>query len=257
MYENPLLANKKLQELYALMQRLRAASRREPALLGLEAVLAASLMQVEPGDFVSSLPTLTTAATLAVERAAGSTRGGSGGSTRSSPAPLPKGQRIAVATGIAQGLQLAKDSRLCLCFTLAGSPEQGWHEALTYATKARVPLIVICLDSTKGTRKTRETQKSVGSALTSEAILKLAAPIHLPVLSVDGTDAVAVYRVMQESVLRGRTLGGVAVIWCALPAVTSGTAKATGRIDPLTHMRGYLAERKLLPTKAGKPALSR
>ncbi len=230
------------------MQRVRAAGRREPTVRGLEALLAASLMHVEPGDFVRSFTGSPAAASFAAERL----------SVTTEPAtPLPPAQRLAVIAGVAQGLQMAKDSRLAVYYCAAGPAtartETGWAEALAYAAKARVPLIVICADVATSRRRTAATGKA--AALTSETMAKLAAPMKLPVLPVDGTDAVAVYRVMQESVLRARTLGGAAVIWCSLPAPAPDAA------DPLRHMRRYLADRKLLPvslqsTGAGRSTFS-
>jgi pyruvate dehydrogenase E1 component alpha subunit len=235
LYENPLLPNRKLQELYALMQRMRGLTRKTPALRGLEAMLAASLMQLEPGDFVSSLPGLPAAESLAAERTSVP--------SKAVPATLPVGQRLAAAAGIAQGFQLSKDSRLSIVFATAGAAEPGWQEALTYSAKARLPLILLCADTPPA-----RARKPAANTLTSAAMIKLAAPLHLPVLSVDGADAVAVYRVMQESILRGRTLGGTAVVWCSLPAA-SPKAGAVAVPDPLVHMRRYLSDRKLLPAK--------
>ena len=55
--------------------------------------------------------------------------------------------------------------------------------------------------------------------------LARALKLHLPVLSVDGTDAVAVYRVMQESILRGTHPGwnsGVIVVLASVRRVKAG-----------------------------------
>ena len=49
-------------------------------------------------------------------------------------------------------------------------------------------------------------------------LTKLAHGLHLPHFPVDGEDAVAVYRVMQETSARARSGGGPSVIWAMLSA---------------------------------------
>jgi pyruvate dehydrogenase E1 component alpha subunit len=69
---------------------------------------------------------------------------------------------------------------------------------------------------------------------------RLAKKLHLPVFAVDGEDAVAVYRVMQESVLRARAGGGPAVFWAVL------SPQRPSRSDlPLARLRSYLAARRI------------
>ncbi|HZL26418.1 MAG TPA: hypothetical protein VFC39_07805, partial [Acidobacteriaceae bacterium] len=70
MHENPLLPNAKLRQLYALMQRARALSKAPASAPRLEAILAATLMHIEPGDFVSPPPNAQVATLLAAERTA-------------------------------------------------------------------------------------------------------------------------------------------------------------------------------------------
>ncbi len=228
MHENPLLPNAKLKELYALMQRARSLSKAPASAPRFEAILCATLMHIEPGDFVSPPPNAPVATLLATERTTG---------RRKKPEPaqtLPATQRLATASGIAQGLKLASPGRFAVIYTDAGRPETGWQEALTYATTARLPLILVIASV--------ETTRAANSkSLTWPSLSKLARKLRLPVLTVDGADAVAVYRVMQESAHRARLGDGVAVIWCALPA------KSSVATDPLRTMKAYLAVRNLLP----------
>ena len=228
MHENPLLPNAKLKELYALMQRARDLSKAPASAPRFEAILCATLMHIEPGDYISPPPNAPAAALLATERTT---------APRKKPEPtptLPPTQRLSTAAGIAQGLKLANPGRFAVVYTDAGSSETGWQEALTYAIAARLPLILVIASV--------ETRRAANPKfLTWPSLSKLAKKIDLPVLTVDGTDAVAVYRVMQESAHRARLGDGIAVIWCALPAKNS---LAT---DPLRNMKSYLAARNLLP----------
>lgn len=236
-HENPLLPNAKLKELYALMQRARALSKAPASAPRFEAILAATLMHIEPGDFVSPPPGAPPAALFAAERTTRSTR------KKAAPAkpvtPLPAHQRLAAAAGIAQGLKLAGASRLALFYTDAGSAsartEQGWAEALTYASHAELPLLFVCAEIIGGPRISNP------KAISWSSLSKLAKPLGLPVLTVDGTDAVAVYRVMQESTHRARQGDGAAILWCALPSAANRTAAN----DPIRHMQRYLAARGL------------
>jgi pyruvate dehydrogenase E1 component alpha subunit len=228
LHENPLLPNAKLKELYALMQRARALSKTPASAPRFEAILCATLMHVEPGDFVSPPPKAPAAALLAVERTT---------APRKKPEPaqiLPPTQRLATVAGITHGLKLANPGRFAVVYTDAGSPEAGWQEALTYATTARLPLVLV-VASVETTRTANP------KSLMWPTLSKLAKKIGLPILTVDGADAVAVYRVMQETAHRTRLGDGAAVIWCALPAKNSAAT------DPIRHMKAYLAARNLLP----------
>jgi len=241
--ENPLLPNAKLKELYALMQRARALSKAPAKAPRFEAILGATLMHAEPGDFISPPPGAPAAALLAAERTAPKTRGKS---KAAAPAtPLPTHQRLATAAGIAQGLKLSDTKRLALVYTDAGPAsarnEEGWAEALTYATRATLPLLVVCADI-NGPRAANP------KAITFQSMTKLAASVRMPVLTVDGTDAPALYRVMQESAHRARQGDGCAVIWCILPSA----AERTLANDPIRVMQRYLQDRSLLPKTGAK-----
>ena len=76
------------------------------------------------------------------------------------------------------------------------------------------------------------------------AMSKLAKRLKLPVLTVDGEDAVAIYRVMQESVLRARQGGGPAVLW-AVMTPTRSLATMPASSQPIARLRSYLSARKI------------
>jgi hypothetical protein len=237
LHENPLLPNAKLKELYALMQRARALNKAPATAPRFEAILGSTLMHVEPGDFVSPPLDAPVAALLAAERTGVRTR------KKVPPAkpatPLPPHQRLATAAGIAQGLKLGDAKRIAVYYTDAGSAsartEAGWAESLAYATQAALPLLVVCADATG------DAAVANPKAISWLSMSKVAKPLKLPVLTVDGSDAVAVYRVMQESAHRARQGDGAAVIWCMLPRQRSAAT------DPIRNMRRYLSIRGLLP----------
>ena len=223
------------------MQRCRELSRgTRPAPARIEAILAATMLHLESGDFCSPLPGSGVAAQLATDRLARLAN-----NSGAPQIPQPERQRVAMIAGAALSLKLSGQG-IALGFTHTGAPtaksEQGWSEALAYATRAALPLVLVCA----AVQSQRGAQKAL--AITWETMSRLAKSLKLPVLTVDGTDAVAIYRVMQEATHRARQGDGAAVIWCALPAMSDRTAAN----DPIRTLQRYLKARGLLPAAPAK-----
>ena len=222
------------------MQRARSLAPRNRKAPRFEAILAATLMHTEPGDYISPPPASPSAALLATERTTPKTRKKTAPTT---PTPLPTTQRLATAAGIAQGLKLSATKKIALYYTDANTAsartEAGWAEALAYANEASLPLLLIVADIT-GT-----SAPSNPKAISWPSISRLCRRTKLPVLTVDGADAVAVYRVMQESTHRARMGDGAAVLWCVLPPAPDRSPTT----DPIRNMQRYLTARNLLPRK--------
>jgi pyruvate dehydrogenase E1 component alpha subunit len=235
--ENPLLPHARLKELHALMVRTRELERKQRAKLGArEALLAATAVHLVPGDLLCSVATDTTAEELAP---IGKTARLSG-----HVAP-PVESRLQAAAALACGLQASGTDAIVLAYATAGAPEPGWQAALAWAQEAQLPLVLACLDATNGAAP-RNSGK-LNQPLTWATVNRFTKQHRLPILAVDGEDAVAVYRVMQESVIRARYGGGPAVIW----AVTTPPATPLTRShQPLARLERYLAVRKIaLPRK--------
>jgi hypothetical protein len=232
--ENPLLPHRKLSELYALTLCCRDLERKARSTKrgAREAILAATSMQLQPGDL---LCTGASDETLAESLAPmGKTAKLSGLLTTNVAA------RLTASAGAARGIVASTAGGLVLAYTSAGSPEPGWQDALAWAHEEQLPLIVACEDAT-GTRTPKK------DALNWTAMQTFAKKIKFPMLVVDGEDAVAVYRVMQESVIRARYGGGPAVIW----AITSPrSTKLTPSQQPIGRLKSYLKVRNIpLPKK--------
>lgn len=237
MHENPLLPNARLKEMYALMQRCRLlAQQTRPTQPRLEAILAASMLHLEAGDVCLPLPGSRTSEVLSAERLADH--------ADALHTPQPDTQAIHYAVGTALALKLQAARRYTLTYTPTGSAtarsQQGWQDSLAYAFSAQLPLVLLCADHAAKSPATNT------NAITWPMMSKFAKKLRLPVLTVDGADAVAVYRVMQESAHRARQGDGLAVIWCALPPVKDKSAAS----DPLRKMKAYLSVRGLLSTSA-------
>jgi TPP-dependent pyruvate/acetoin dehydrogenase alpha subunit len=234
--ENPLLPHSKLRELHALMLRARGLERKQTSSPSArEALLAATLIHLLPGDLLSAAASDRTVEKLAPEgkdrRTAGSLIAGS-----SVEARLP------VCVAAARGLQAAGVEGVLLAFARAGTAEPGWTAALEWAQRSQLPLLLACSDTTNGASS--GTRKRAEPAIDFTSMTRFAKRLKLPVLTVDGEDAVAVYRVMQESVLRARQGGGPSVLW-AMMTPTRSIATMPPSSRPIARLRSYLAARKI------------
>lgn len=236
MSENPLLPHSKLRELHALMVRCRSLEQKQTSRGPVrEALLAATLIHLLPGDLLSTTAGDRVVETLAPEgkqkRPAGSVI---------DAASL--GERLPVCAAAARGLQAAGADGVLLAFAAAGSPERGWMEALEWAQTSQLPLLLACSDATNGAAS--GARKGAQPAIDFASMSRFARRHQLPILTVDGEDAVAVYRVMQESVLRARQGGGPSVLWAVMTPVRSLATMPRSR-QPIARLRSYLAARKI------------
>jgi len=234
--ENPLLPHSKLLELHALMLRCRALERKQQSLGGARAaLLAATSIHLLPGDLLSAASGDSVAEQLAPEAKKSSTEGSViGGATA--------GGRMLRCAAAARGLQAAGAEGLVLALARAGGAESGWAAALEWVHASQLPMLVAVADATAG--KPSRGGKHAEPSLDFTSMSRLAKRLKLPVLTVDGEDAVAVYRVMQESVLRARMGGGPAVLWAVMtPAAV--VPKMTRSQQPIVRLEKYLAARKI------------
>jgi hypothetical protein len=242
--ENPLLPHRRLKELHALMLRCHELDRRRKDNPAREALLAAATIHLQPGDLLFGEGTDATVEALAPLPRPNATATGKSMSKPEGDLRLPRGSRLTLCAAAALGLQTAGSDGMVMALATAGSAEAGWAAALEYAHLARLPLLLVCSDTTGG----RAARKGA-SALNWQTVSKLAKKLHFPVLSVDGEDAVAVYRVVQESAIRARVGDGPAVIWSVL---TPKGVKQSRSMQPIARMESYLAARGLFPAKPMK-----
>jgi len=245
--ENPLLPNNRLKELLELMQRCRALDLRGPKRPVREALLAATAIHLLPGDLLIGDASDATARALAPSPRENELASGKLVVLPEENVSLPKVSRLTLCAAMAQGLQAAGTGGIVLALAGTTSPETGWAAALEYAQRARLPLLLAVADSTAGR------VGKIPSTLSLPAIAKVAKKLKLPVLPVDGEDAVAVYRVMQECTLRARLGEGPAVIWGIL--TPPGKGQLSPAAQPIARMKSYLAVRGLLPKKPARRPL--
>ena len=224
MADNPLLPRNRLRELYALMRRVRATDRRRTK-SAREALLAATLIHLSAGDLVSGRAEDATLRALAPKSKAGE-----------DAHDVPQSLRIPLCAGSARGMQTAGTDRIAVAFTDAGTPETGWADALRWAHRDRLPFLLIVADD--GTRVSSKASSRNAPALLWPELTKMAHSIHLPHFPADGEDAVAVFRVVQETSARARSGGGPSVIWAMLSSEQLAPSE-----QPLKRLEAYMATR--------------
>lgn len=229
MADNPLLPEHRLRELHATMLRARKLDRRRPQLAAREALLAATLLHLSPGDLLSGPAADRTLPQLAPSP-----------TTTASHSQLPPSLRLPLCAGAARGLQTAAPDRLVVAYAEPGSTEPGWLDAVTWAHRDQLPFLFLCADATgPAPRKApRNGSRSNAPPLTWSTASRLAKKLHLPLFPVDGGDAVALFRVLQETTQRARAHGGPSIIWAVLPP---GLVPRTQQ--PLRRLEAYLAAR--------------
>ena len=231
MSENPLLPHAKLRQLYTLMQAAQPLLRSR-RLRHLEAILAPLALHIEPGDRV-----LTSVAASVLTKLTAQARGEASCFTSAAyPAELLTSglSALDLALGAATALPVDRVDPVTFALLDPASPMPHWQRAVATAQAARLPLVLLFIPA-----KPSDGPQKRPAPITWEALQAPARALHFPVIPVEARDAVAIYRVLQESTLRARTGGGPAAIWCSeLP----GTKRSS-----LAAMKHYLDDRGIDP----------
>lgn len=247
MSENPLLPHHKLRELHQKMLEYRKLERKQRQPRGKaarssnrEALLAVTAMHLQAGDLLCASDRDRTA----TQRPTAASSSSSGMLLQ----PPPRMQRIPMCAAAARGMQAAGKEALVLVLARAGDLEPGWQAAMEWAQDASLPLLLLCEDASSGLRSDKSPQKT--DLLNFESISKFAKRTKLPVLPVDGEDAVAIFRVVQECVLRARMGGGPAVVWAVLNPIGPRSAQPKRSATPLARLQSYMSARSISFGKA-------
>jgi hypothetical protein len=132
--------------------------------------------------------------------------------------------RLLCAVGMAQALKAAGAQGVAMAYAAADDLTTAeWKRLLTVAMQGELPLVIV---ATPGPRDV------------SDIVQRMGATASVPVIPVDAGDAVAIYRVTQETLVRARADGGVAVIEC----VDCG-------VDPVALMGSQLVKKKICTEK--------
>lgn len=273
--ENPLIPNERLRQIYHAMTQARALEKVVPrkkrgrtgakitGTHGLEACLVSTAAELGAGDLVSDALTggvmeylrgvkLKTVlcggkATYSGRRAAGVGSGIVCGSAGRLPPAKDASERIWMALGAAAGLKAiaprtrpeakteedtaARDSGVVVAYIIPSEvTSQEWKNYFRFISEHQLPLVLIILPLVH--KKPNLTRVS-----------GLAVDCGVPAIVVDTDDAVAIYRVAQESIGHARIGGGAALIECVPYELGEATRKSRLKEDAITGLERYMEQK--------------
>lgn len=260
-WENPLIPNARLRQIYLAMIQARALDRALPAAkrahrvdakaeksksakaagsLGQEAALVGVCFDLGAGDLVSDalvggaidyLRGVPLDEIVRPNDARRHSRKSAAATTVARlAAPSTISERVWAAIGAAAALKAAHaqaranareqtesdDSQemsarpvgVVTLFTLPGeAPAELWKAVLTFVAKETLPIVFVVLP-VQGERGGKEKRTKAGG------VSEISLGCDIPAIAVDADDAIAIYRVAQESIGRARAGGGAVLIEC-------------------------------------------
>jgi TPP-dependent pyruvate/acetoin dehydrogenase alpha subunit len=267
MHENPLVPNAKLRQMYVAMaearvleehvaglqRRVKGAKgrRRLDSVRGQEACRVSTAIDLEPGDLVSDsqagvvMDLLAGAKVSSLLKRVAELHSGkkakglksNGASARVLPWIDDAGERLRMAMGAALSFKTLGRANVVVAYVRHSEVDKGvWRKVLELAGRLELPVIFVVLPAMKGERGDGMTNVSAKTARWG-----------VPGIPVDAGDAVALYRVAQESLGRTRGGDGPVLIECVAYQTEGSGGDAVG--DPLVQMKKFLLGRKVC-TKA-------
>jgi acetoin:2,6-dichlorophenolindophenol oxidoreductase subunit alpha len=262
--ENPLIPNKKLRQMFVAMtemslldehvaglQRGVKARLRLGSTRGQEACRVSTAIDLEAGDLVSDaqagvamellagarvdslLRHVAALGTGTTSKAAWNGLAGAKDGARQMPWIEEVGDRLRMAMGAALAFKMSKQTNLVVAYVLEGEASHRlWREVLPIASALELPVIFVVLPGRPGGKK--KSQEAGGlSARAREC--------GVPGIRVDASDAVALYRVAQESIGRIRGSGGPVLVECV--GYRLKKERKSSVVDPLVAMKLFLTGR--------------
>jgi hypothetical protein len=266
-YENPLIPNARLRQLYRSILHARLLADSLPpsqrrTTRGLEAALVSTAADLAAHDLVSDALTSPVIAHLRTSSFAALPHDPSSPpltpklhaalTAWATPAILPSSpaiaERIWTAIGAAASLKTAAAKSKAYTKAKGGVIRQPgvvvaytqpnevapslWQKALAFAAHHELPIVFIVLPPPHTKSSTRPTKLS--------PVIAIALRNKLPGIAADANDPVALYRVAQESIGRARMGGGPALIEC-VPFAIPGAR--TPPEDSIPALERYLLHR--------------
>jgi acetoin:2,6-dichlorophenolindophenol oxidoreductase subunit alpha len=258
--ENPLVPNKKLRQMYEAMVDARVldehvarvqkrvgiakGGRKLDSIRGEEACRVSLTIDLGPGDLVSDSQDGVVMELLAgakidslLKRAEEFRSGKKVKTSRLSGRVLPwiedAGERLRMAMGAALSFKTLRQTNVVVAYVRGGEVAKGaWRRSLELAAKLELPIIFVILPRGGRAKQDEATTLSAKSARWG-----------VPGIPVDADDAVALYRVAQESMGRTRGGDGPVLIECVAQRTKGKDAKRP--VDALVQMEGFLLRRKV------------
>jgi len=285
-----LISDAKLKQLYATMVRCRLLTEHAAGLskqlgsaylasMGQEAIAAGWVIDLRPEDTITLAPDDSIAGLvkgvplgeivvqLSLRRSRPNHHQAANGSVHNILPPSSTPEQFRVVTEVASANKRSKKGNVVVAFTRATtSLLSPWKETLEVAGKRRLPILFVVennpwfqtsrampLTPAPG-NSLHPSSNHAGSLATGkeEPLIEQARSYGLPILTVDGNDVVAVYRVAYESLERVRQGGGPVLVEGKTYRVSGQTKSSPGRQverDPLAHMERYLKAKKLFTAR--------
>lgn len=221
----------RLKNLYAAMLKCRALAAlhgtrfsNQVCCRGYEAIIAGTAIHLTRDDFVAPSRAELSARFVqgAVTDALMPTKKSAGRNIDTAMTLRSASAAMNMSTGMALACKLQQNRVVTLSISFGTDDGMGAQlEALSFAAARKLPVVFV----------------TVNDLSTPSAVTELPAKVKdvLPVITVDGADVVAVYRVAEECTRRARQGHEASLIECRLEA---------GR-DPILFMESYLRQRNL------------
>jgi TPP-dependent pyruvate/acetoin dehydrogenase alpha subunit len=259
-FENPLVPNTKLRQMYLAMAEARVLDEhvtklqkrgkwrgRLESTSGQEACRVSTAVDLGVGDLISDsqvgvvMELLAGAKIDALLERVDAIRSGkkikpvkvSGVSARLLPWIDDAEERLKMAMGAAASFRALGRKDVVVAYVRHGELAKSvWRRLLGSASKLELPLIFVVLPAAKGSKKAGVVELSGKTVRWG-----------VPGIPVDAGDAVALYRVAQESLGRTRGGDGPVLIECVEYRAEGKGKKAA--VDPLVSMKKFLLVRKV------------
>jgi pyruvate dehydrogenase E1 component alpha subunit len=274
-----LLSSGKLKQLYSGMLRCRMLEEKAQMLLqqgnfnrahkmriGGEAAEVGAMFDLQPKDcvscgrrdmvagFIRGAPLADVLARLLGRTQASNSNGASPPASLEDTVGIVAGPstlaaRMNVSTGVALAYKMQKKPNVVMVFSGDDATAlSSWRESVAFAVARKLPVVHVVQDDLG--------DETVASRPHTIAKDSDSSTVAIPRLIVDGTDAVAVYRVAQEAIRRARQGHGPVLIECKTrrwvghsdvgpkPSVANANHDP-GSSDPVLSMEAYLKQRGL------------
>ena len=234
-FESPLISHARMRAIYRALVETRLlgarVGKRNAFAKGLEACWVGTAIDLKSGDLTSEStpnPLLQHILRVGTREAARAAKQSDLSKTlhplgpQHQPFPGSTFERLLTAVGQAIALQSAGTGAVVMAYVSQSDLKPREWIRIFAAARPDLPLILVALPGGKA------------KVDLENAVRTAAASAPIPVIPVDAGDAVALYRVTQESIGRARAEGGVAVIEC----VPLG-------VDPIKLMRTQLIQKRI------------
>jgi TPP-dependent pyruvate/acetoin dehydrogenase alpha subunit len=282
---NPLISDEKLKQLYRMMLQCRLLGERARilekqkrfkgdcyAVIGQEATAVGAGIDLRPQDtvapsrrdfildFIQGVP-LTTLFSHLYARRTSLDQGRSAPANRGhAPLTVPgpaeaSSEQFKIGTKIALANQMKKNDHVVVAFSGEGSNSVGfWHDALNFAGARNLPIVFVYQNNFSMKSDSGKLHDEVEDTSSN------AVGYGFPGITVDGNDAVAMYRVAQEAIERARSGGGPTLIEAKTyrcyghPEIDPAKYRSADEVedrkskDPIAAMEVYLTGKGLFTT---------